>query len=47
MARKASGNYNMTKQEAIMIEKSENAQLSNNLHINKGKKGPSKEVEER
>jgi hypothetical protein len=47
MARKASSNYNMTKQEAIMIEKSENAQLSHNLYIYKGKKGPSKEIEER
>jgi hypothetical protein len=47
MARKASDNYNMTKQEAIIIEKSENAQLSNKLHIYSGKKGPSKETEER
>jgi hypothetical protein len=47
LARKASSNYNMTKQEAIMIEKSENAQLSNNLYIQKSKKGPSQEVEER
>lgn len=47
MARKASKNYNMTKQEAIIIEKSENAQLSNKLHIYSDKKDPSKETEER